>query len=592
MAGRLSLFSVFQAKESDLMKHARIKTRRPFYLLRWLVCMVATLMAGGACRAQAVLQQPQGATPWEQELNKYPGLLPEAGQLIVKLQNNVHLPAARSESRLLPLLPESTVFYAAFPNYGDAAQQTLKTFRAELQESAVLRDWWLHGEVAATGPKVEDFVEKFGQFQGYLGDEIVLAGATDGREPSLLVIAEVRKPGLKGFLEQVIAQVAGNSKPGVRVLDPQQLAKLEDKGRGQEFMVLVRTDYVVGAADLKTLRSLNARLDQHSQGLASTAFGKRVVQEYSGGVVVLAAADLQSMLSLLPPVARGEQTPLYQSGFGDVQYLVWDRKSVGAESLSQSELTFIAPRHGAAAWLAKPAPLSTLDFVSPKPMMALTVSLIKPTKIFEDAKVLVGSANPNAFTSLEQFEKILKLSLKDDLLSYLTGELTLELDEINPPKMKWKAILKVNDAAHLQQTLNTLLATTHFETQHDESGAVAYNAVTIPSGATTTEIGYAFADGHLIVGSGREAVADAVELHRTGGSLGKSKALAAALPPGRTLEASAVLYQDPVAMSMLQMRRFAPQMSNSLSHLAGQGSPSVVGVYAEDTAIRENTDHR
>jgi len=75
-------------------------------------------------------------------MNKYPGLLAELGQLVEKLQHNLQFPAARNESRLLPLMPETTMSYAAFSNYGEVIRQTLKIFRQELQESAVLRAWW------------------------------------------------------------------------------------------------------------------------------------------------------------------------------------------------------------------------------------------------------------------------------------------------------------------------------------------------------------------------------------------------------------------------------------------------------------------
>jgi len=76
------------------------------------------------------------------------------------------------------------------------ARPALKVFRQELQESAVLRDWWQHGELAAAGPKIEDSLEKFYQLHQYLGEEIVVSGSLDGKAPSLLVVAEVRKPGL------------------------------------------------------------------------------------------------------------------------------------------------------------------------------------------------------------------------------------------------------------------------------------------------------------------------------------------------------------------------------------------------------------
>jgi len=524
-----------------------------------------------------------------QALNKYPGLVPEIAQLIVKLQHNVQGPPPRNDSRLLPLLPESTVFFAAFPNYGDVAHQTLRIFRDELQQSSVLRAWWQQGDLATAGPKVEDSLEQLYQFHEYLGDEIVVSGTIEGPNPSLVFLVEIRKPGLKNFLQQTIHQFASKSKLGVRVLDLQELAAAKDPGHAQELMVLVRPDFVVAASDLGTLRSFNTRLDQHSRSrFASTPFGQRVLQEYAGGVTVWGAADVHKILTQIPPGMQQEQSAFRRSGFADMKYLVWDHKTVGGQAVSQLELSFVAPRHGAASWLAKSAPLSTLDFVSPKSIMGLTLALSSPTQLFEDVKDLYGTSNSSPFATLAQFEKALNLSLKDDLLKYLSGEFTLEVDSLTPRKPAWKAILKVNDATRLQQTLNALLATTHLEAQHVDDGGITYNTFTIPS-STTIEIGYAFVDGHLIVASGREVVAEAIQLHRSGESMAKSKPLLAMLPPSHSLDASALFFDDPIAMSALQVRRFAPQLAEPIEKLAGQGPPSVLGVYADDTTIRETS---
>ena len=61
---------------------------------------------------------------------------------------------------------------------------------------------------------------------------------------------------------------------------------------------------------------------------------------------------------------------MQRTGFGDVKYLVWEHKSVADQAVSQAELSFIGPRHGVASWLAVPALLGSLDFVSPKAMLA------------------------------------------------------------------------------------------------------------------------------------------------------------------------------------------------------------------------------
>jgi len=227
--------------------------------------------------------------------------------------------------------------------------------------------------------------------------------------------------------------------------------------------------------------------------------------------------------------------------------------------------------------------------VSPKAMLAGTLLLVSPTQILDDVKELSNASNPNSFAALTQFEQALKLSLKDDLLRYLGGEITLELDNINPPKPEWKAILKVNDPVRLQQTLSALLAAAHIEAEQLNDAGVTFYTFGIPSSQTKFEIGYAFAEGYLVIASSQETVAEAVRLQRSGESLGKSKKFLAAMPPGHAAGASALLFEDPVAMAALQFRRFAPEMAGVFEQTGREIKPEVICVYGEQAAIRETS---
>ncbi len=107
----------------------------------------------------------------------------------------------------------------------------------------------------------------------------------------------------------------------------------------------------------------------------------------------------------------------------------------------------------------------------------------------------------------------------------------------------------------------------------------------IPS-QKTKEIGYAFADGYLIAASSREAAVEAVRLHRTGESLAKSKKFLASVPPGHSSNASAMFYENPLAVSALTLWAQARELALPLGQAAGEG-PVVTGwAYGEPTAIR------
>src|SRR5262249_1647914 len=122
-----------------------------------------------------------------------------------------------------------------------------------------------------------------------------------------------------------------------------------------------------------------------------------------------------------------------------------------------------------------------------------------------------------------------------------------------------------------------------------------YTSIEIPQGVRTgpetearpnIKIGYAFSDGRLIFGSGSDAVAEAIRLHRKGESLEKSQTLLAHLPPGPGLQASGLFFQDPAAMWSLQLRRLSPELANAAGQLLGKGAPSVTIFYGDDKSIR------
>jgi hypothetical protein len=547
--------------------------------------MIFLLTSSGGAQATPT-NQP--AVPSPRDLTKYPGLLPEFGQLLEKLQHEVHPPPARGQSRLLPLLPESTVFYAALPNYGEASHQALAIFEREVQQNPTLHAWWQQGDLAADGPKVEDALEKVYHFSQYLGDEIVVSGAAEGgKPPGLVIIAESRKPGLKDFVQQMAKEFGGNSEPAVRVLDVQELATARDARPAQQLVILVRPDFVVAALDVGALRSFNARLDKKSTEFASTPFGQRVAQAYEGGAAVVVAADLQKIVSQIPLGSDQNQKLFQRSGFADVKYLVWEHKTVDGQAGSQMELTFTSPRHGVASWLAAPGPLGSLDFLSPKAVIAGAVRLKDPALIFVDLKDIATAQNPNALAALAQMEQGLKVSLRDDLLSRLSGEIGYEADNVPSTKPAWRAILKVNDPDRLQATLNTLLATMHVNAQQSENGGVTYHALQIPSAQKTTEISYAFVDGYWIVASSQQTVADAIRVHHSGESLARSKKFLASLPPGHPSEVSALLYEDPAAVAELTLRQVSPALAESLSHASAEASPMVIAAYGEESALRE-----
>lgn len=563
---------------------------RPFHIQEgrpgWLKCaalMALVCFTVEMSPAQTMQANPVPGSAAFEDLNKNPALLAEFGEL-ARLQHEVTLPSPRAQSVVLPMLPGGTTFYMALPNYGETAHESLEIFRQELQASPALREWWQKIEPRSQGTKIEDVIDRFSQVSQYMGDELAISGATDGHEPKVLVVAPIRKPGLKDAIEQWLSKLPAGSNSSVRVLDPQQLATAEDAPSKHEFVVLVRPDWVVASTDLETLRSFNAHLDSGEHNFVSTPFGRRVAEEYKGGATMVGGADLHAILGQFPQSTPQAQLAFQHTGFADMNYLVWKQKRANGASFGDGELSFIGPRHGIASWLDVPGPMGGLNFASPNALVVASMRLKSPAEMFDDVWEMASSANPNARSAISAFEQMLGLSFRDDLLGKLSGEITIELDRVAPTPT-WRAILGVKDAASLQQTLSKLFTATHVVTGQAEEGGITYYTVAVPSGRTATEITYAYAPGYLILSSSHGAVQNAIELHRGGGSLGKSPKFLASLPPGHPPGASALIYQDPIAMATLQLQRTAPGVSSSLLRLVGEGKPNVGAAYAGQTSI-------
>ena len=566
----------------------KVLFRQSRSFLYCVAIFAVSFLLSSACLAQA---KPQAASPAisPEDFKKFSGIFAELGKVLQKTHDSVSAPLPRNHSRVLPLLPSSTVVYAALPNYGEASHQFMVNFRQELQTNAELRNWWQSGEMTTDGPKIENGLEKFYQLSQYLGDEVVISATNpEGKAaPTVLVVAEVQKPGLKEFLDRSIKELAGKQKPSARVFDAAELAMPRDLPGSDQPAILVLPDLVVASANVAALRTFNAQLESKTRDFPSTEFGRRLDQGYEGGATAVAGIDLKTILAEVPKGTDKNQAALELTGFSDAKYLIWEHKNLAGQAVSQFELSFTGQRRGVVSWLAAPGPMHSLEFVSPKASVAATLLLKNPGLIFDDIRALADTSNPNSSTSLDQMQNALKVDLRQDLLRHLTGEMTIEVDGASASDPSWKVILKTDDPSRVLATLRTLLIAMRNEPIETDVEGITYHTIRIPSAQRTQEISYAMVDSYLIVGPTHQALADAVHLHRNGGSLAASRNFQAALPTGNLAQSSAILYEDPLTMAAFNLKRISPELADSLAKPGVEMKPIVMSVYGDESAIRE-----
>ncbi|HEX8815249.1 MAG TPA: hypothetical protein VF753_07100 [Terriglobales bacterium] len=548
----------------------------------WVSVIVLSASFLSDCAAQT--GEPSAA-PLSTELNKYPGLLPEFGRLLERLKHEVQLPPPRYESYLLPLLPASTTYFAAIPNFGEAANQALGVFKDELSQSSVLNAWW-RGEVGQTGPQLEDAIEKFYQISRYLGDEIVVAGESGHAKPRLLLTAQIRKPGLEEYLRQLLQSSPDKSKPNFRIVTQRDLKETATQWETADFLVLVRSEFAIAGPDRETIASLNTLLDTKNNEFVSTPFGERLALAYQAGTETLCAADLQSILIRDRPGNPANRALLDASGFGDMKYFVWNHKKTDDEGVSESELSFTGPRRDAASWLVSPGPLPSLDFVSPKALMVLGLLLKNFGEIFDNLKEISVNTNPNARASVSQMEQVMHINLKDELLSQFPGEVTFELNSVSPEQQPiWNVILRVTDPVQVQKAMDKLAVAWSARTAQFEQEGTLYHSIMFPASQKEGAV-YAFVDGYLVLGSSREAAITTIRIHKSGESFAKATLFQTPLPAGYSSDVSALFYENAAALASSAMRQLPAEAAAQLSTLTTATAPVVLRAYGENSAIR------
>ncbi|HEX4603277.1 MAG TPA: FecR domain-containing protein [Candidatus Angelobacter sp.] len=535
---------------------------------------------------------------WSQNLDKHLALLAEFAHLSNKLAT-VQLPGLRYQSHVLPTLPANTIVFAGIPNLGDAVQQANKLFQQELQESAVLREWWQQAQTKNDGPEFNEIIEYVHDLGQYLGDEIVFSLAMNGNDGEPLVVAQVQHDGLKQFIQKEAAKYAG-AKLHIRIVDEQELNQLAAQGKGKQLLVLVRPDFVAAAGDAATLKQFVAGLNGGG-GFAATPFGQRMAAQYKNGAEILFGANLAEMAIRHHPRDSGQNAHFELTGLTDIQYLIAERKGSGDQVQNRAQVTFVNQRRSLASWLAAPAPIGGLDFVS-KDAGAVAAFISKnPSDMLDDVLNISKASGHDAQENLARGESELKIRFHQDLVDTLGGEVTFALDGPILPTPAWKIVAEVHDPGRLQSTIQQLIADVK-EHIKGENGGIALdqetaNGLTFYTVRATDatkpyEVTYTFTDGYMILAPSKALVMNAITIHQNGNSLAHSTEFRALLPQDEHADVSAVLYQNLAPVIGPIAQQLSASQLQSLKQIAAETKPSVVCAYGEDNAIRVATSSR
>jgi hypothetical protein len=532
---------------------------------------------------------------WSSDLDHELVLLAEFSKLRTQLRE-IQVPGPRYESKILPLLPADTVLYVGIPNLGDALQQANRIFQQQVAQSTVLQDWWNKGGKAHQHPTPQELIDQIHAISQYLGDEVVItawaSSVSDSHAP--ILIAEVRQPGLKDYLQQHLADIlrSGQGAANLRVVDPKSLSSLAAEERGMIMLVTPKT-LVVGG-DAASVRQMSAQLDAGATLFAGTDFGQRIANVYSRGTETVVAANLGQIVKSAHAQQEASQA-LRNSGFNDIRYLIATRGESASQGDNRITLEFDGQRHGMASWLAAPSPMGSLDYVSSNAGAAVSFVAKQPALMLDDIFSTIGASDPNFKQGLADTNSELGLDLRNDLASALAGEVTLALDGPVLPTPSWKAVIEVNNSGALQVAIDKLVRTFNLRAQKENQPQLTLNQAQVGGrtlymiesqiGGLAAEYDYTFADGYMIMAPSRALLLAALQTHASGNSLARSASFRALFPSDNQANFSAMIYQN---LSPI-LKPLASQLSSgqvaALQQLAADSKPSVFCAYGESDRI-------
>jgi hypothetical protein len=264
-------------------------------------------------------------------------------------------------------------------------------------------------------------------------------------------------------------------------------------------------------------------------------------------------------------------------------------------------MSFNGPRHGIASWLAAPAPMGALNFVSPQASAAVSVVVKKPEEMLDDIVTIGQAQDPNFDSDFGNIESWLRFNLRDDFARTLGGEATLALDGPLVPTPAWKLIIEVNDSGRLQNSLRTWIDDINAEqAKKNQPGMVleesefqgrTYYHVRCLRPESPEEFYYTFADGYMIAGPSRALLVEAIATHGGSDTLARSSQFLALLPQNSQANVSALYYQN-LAPLMDSVSGLTPSQMQSLRDLAANSKPSMVVAYGEESQIEFVTNSK
>lgn len=475
---------------------------------------------------------------WSENSAKYAALLGEMSAISKKLEA-IPGPGMRYSSKLTSMLPANTAVFVSMPNLSSTLAEADAIFEERAKQSPALAEWWN----AEGARNVRKIVEQVRAVSDYLGDEVVLAvPSVEGKLQLPVMVAEEKKAGLKEYLEQQV----------------------------NERVPLVEQGNLVIMGSKTT------------SGFESTEFGKRIAERYAAGAGWLFAANMEQISSAHVRDSKNV------TGIDDIRYVIVERKQNLGRTENSATVSFKGARSGIASWIAAPAPMGTLDFISPDATFAASFVVNRPQALLEQL-----SGFTNAFT---QIGTATGVDVSNDIAATLGGEMTIAVDGPLLPTPSWKVAVEVNNPSRLEWSIEQMVKAAQqaqpdadIQLTHELTNGLTY--YTLTSAKSPIAVNYVFTDGYLLMAPNHGLLATSIQGRTAGTTLTTSTTFRQQLPQNGQMNFSALVYYNasaaiaPMADQLKQTKFLTADQQKALEALAADRAPTLIYAYAEPDRI-------
>ncbi len=492
---------------------------------------------------------------WSRDADDHLALLRELTQLHRELTSAMEPQTTRTSTALLDLAPPDTLVYVALPNLAQGLGEARTILGQRLATSEALRAWWQESVVASgLEREIETILDRLQALGEAVGDEVVVTvpRTAIGGQGSPLVMARLNDS--VAFRSRLAEEVAAVNKAAARTV----LAVVDDPPQAPpeaaEMMLWVRGDLCAAATDPSLLEGLALRVDRTSTDVfPGSELHTRIAEAYRDGVSWLVGIDFGAVLEHASAKGTARENEIMaRLGLLDATTAVLERHRDGDSNVINADLRFAGPRRGVAAWLAEPAAMASLEFLSPEATLATAVVAKDAADMFDELLAAVSEVDADAIGELAQLEAELGFDLRADLVATLGGEAAVAVDGPLLPTPTWKVVVEVYDPATLQGTIERALA--ELDRKLEEHGRAGLSLDTVDvrglpchqvrhpdSGAG---VAYLMVDGFMVLAPTPAVIERALQYRSSGVNLATSAAFRALLPEGDYTDCSALLYRN------------------------------------------------